>query len=60
MPKYEVEVAGEYTETVWGFYEIEADSVADAEEQAAELFDGDNWGAEIVSTYTSEVEDEEN
>lgn len=57
MPKYAVEVSGEYTESVWGVYDIEAEDEAAARELAIEEFYGDNWDAEVVDTYVEEATD---
>lgn len=58
MPNYGVEVSGEYVETVWGYYTVEAESLGEAEDIAAELFEGENWGIEVISvTATKEDED---
>lgn len=56
MGKYTVEVMGEHTETVWGDYEVEADSEDHARERAITQFYDDGYGADVVETYVEEVE----
>lgn len=54
MPRYSVEVAGEYTETVYSEFEIEAEDAEEARDLAISDFYEDNYGAQVVDTYVVE------